>query len=182
MGTRRESDVIGMLQQGQSPEEIAQQLRRPLKSIERIRQTAIESLTLVERTPGQIARAQRNKAMADAVRRGKSVAEVAAEFGKTIVTVRAACAKHGVEIVSNEPVVGMLPVVAKLIEALADEVIAKRQGKPVDGRTGRRGKSQREIGRELGVSGQFVDDVQRRAEEAGVFAAVDKVITALRER
>jgi predicted transcriptional regulator len=151
-------------------------------------------------TPGQVSRAQLAYAMADAVRRGRSTWEVAAEYGKSETTVRLACSQHKVDY----PRAKRGPKSkAEERKSLAEAVrkgrtaaeVARAFGQPyntvlvacreqnvklVTKNVGSMrilaailsGKHQTAVAQELGITRQRVSQVVQDAENAGVFAAV----------
>lgn len=133
-------------------------------------------------TPGQKLRAKSREKMAEMVHDGTSVSDVAKMFGKVPEVVRAACRMHGVEIPkagnSGKQEPRTLPIIARLIESIADEIAANPNEKP--GKVGRPAGAESAIAKEVGVSSQFVYAVKRRAEAAGIFAAVERVRNAKR--
>lgn len=133
-------------------------------------------------TPGQRERAKIKLAVAEAIKSGADIAATAAKFNKSTAFVRAACRLHGIEVPEAEQGTGgqktrVYSIIAALIEIAADEILAKADGRDVDGRTGRRlgVKSLITLGKEIGVSHEWISKVRERAEKAGIFAAVEKV-------
>lgn len=152
-------------------------------------------------TSRQLLRAQRAKAMADAVRSGKSMNEVATEFGTSEAIVRAACVQHMVRYPRRKrgpksKVEQRKPLAEAVRSGKSVAEVAKAFGQPYHAvRTACReqnvklitsnvgamkilaglisGKHQSEVARELGVSRQRVSQVAQDAEKSGVFAAVE---------
>jgi DNA-binding CsgD family transcriptional regulator len=152
-------------------------------------------------TPGQVSRAKRAKAMADAVRRGKSTFDVAAEYGKSEATVRMACVQHKIDYPrrkrgAKSKVEERKPLAEAVRNGRTAAEVAREYGvsyhtvliacreQGVNLMTKNvgsmrilagmiSGKRQAAVARELGVTKQRVSQVVQDAENAGVFAAVE---------
>ncbi|MFN0019807.1 MAG: hypothetical protein ACKVP0_16240 [Pirellulaceae bacterium] len=154
------------------------------------------------RTPGQILRAKNAKGMADAVRRGKSITEVAADFGKSEATVILACKLHRVAYPRKTR---GAPSKIEERKHLAEAVRSGKSVADVAQETGQparvvrtacheqgvslplanmnsmkilagilSGKSQTEVARDLNISRQRVSQVMEVANSSGVFAVLNK--------
>lgn len=155
------------------------------------------------RTPGQILRAKNAKGMANAVRRGKSIAEVAAEFGKSEATVILACNRH--QVVYPRKKRGA-PSKIEQRKLLAEAVLSGKSVADVAQESGQAtrvvrqacqeqgvslpianmncmrilagilsGKSQSEVARDLNISRQRVGQVMDVVRSSGVFAVLNKM-------
>ncbi|MBC7855577.1 MAG: hypothetical protein IAF94_19275 [Pirellulaceae bacterium] len=92
---------------------------------------------------------EERKALAEAVRNGRSVSNVAKAFGQPYRTVLIACREQHVKLIRKD--VGAMRILAELI----------------------RGKHQSAVALELNISRQRVNQVALDASKSGVFAAVE---------
>lgn len=155
------------------------------------------------RTPGQILRAKNAKGMADAVRRGKSITEVAATYGKSEATVVMACNLHKVvyprkkrgahsKIEERKPLAEAVrsgKSVADVVQETGQSISVVRQAcqeqgvsLPLANMNSMKilagilsGKSQTEVARDLNISRQRVSQIMEVARSSGVFAVLNKM-------
>jgi len=98
-------------------------------------------------------RAERRRQMAQAVRKGVSQFDVARTFGVTLPRVRDACREHRVDY-PERGTFGSPTSTGTGWPAILKRLLA--------------GKSQKSVGRDLGISPQRVHEIARLAREAGV--------------
>lgn len=159
-----ELQIIAKLNSGITPEATAKIFDITLSEVHSVcdRAEKAGALRLADSRLSGEKRKERRKEIAKAVKSGRSIGDVAKEFGVSRVTAVNACHEFGIELNSDEsPARSMKP---KTFEMLAALIAAE--------------ESDTAIAERFGVSRQLVHQTRKRAQTAGVFAAIEKRVKA----
>ena len=157
LASEKKYEVLGKLQAGIPEIKIARSSRVSVTEIAQVKAEFAAEGALKPPTPGQRERAERRKQMAEAVRDGKSVAEVAKEFKMSTLAVKKACNAFGVAYSTQYTDVTKASVYAVLTKLVQEF-------------------SQTEIASEFNVSRQCVNAIFMKAQLAGLWNAIEKRI------